>query len=168
MFLTRSCTNSSKSILNFPRTDVAVVIGANDVVNPDARDNPASPIAGMPILEVDRAKSVVVLKRGQGKGFLRPGESAILQTRDGNALRRREGYADEIGRRGAARVIGARASRPHTRRRRVDLFALCERSMRTGRPRSNQSNFANLGSSRNPARFGSCSNSGLIFVSQRN
>jgi proton-translocating NAD(P)+ transhydrogenase subunit beta len=50
-------------------TDVAVVIGANDVVNPDARDNPGSPIAGMPIVEVDRAKSVIVLKRGQGKGF---------------------------------------------------------------------------------------------------
>lgn len=53
----------------FSSTDVAVVIGANDVVNPDARDNPASPIAGMPILDVDRARSVVVLKRGQGKGF---------------------------------------------------------------------------------------------------
>ena len=52
-----------------PGTDVAVVIGANDVVNPDARDNPRSPIAGMPIIEVDRAKSVVVLKRGKGKGF---------------------------------------------------------------------------------------------------
>ncbi|MFN0119442.1 MAG: NAD(P)(+) transhydrogenase (Re/Si-specific) subunit beta [Blastocatellia bacterium] len=50
-------------------TDVAVVIGANDVVNPDARDNPKSPIAGMPIIEVDRAVSVVVLKRGKGKGF---------------------------------------------------------------------------------------------------
>jgi len=53
----------------FSSTDVAVVIGANDVVNPDARDNPRSPIAGMPILEVDRARSVVVLKRGKGKGF---------------------------------------------------------------------------------------------------
>jgi NAD(P) transhydrogenase subunit beta len=53
----------------FSSTDVAVVIGANDVVNPDARDNPQSPIAGMPILEVDRARSVVVLKRGKGKGF---------------------------------------------------------------------------------------------------
>jgi NAD(P) transhydrogenase subunit beta len=53
----------------FPATDVAIVIGANDVVNPDARDNPASPIAGMPIIEVDHAKSVVVLKRGQGRGF---------------------------------------------------------------------------------------------------
>ncbi|HSQ20172.1 MAG TPA: NAD(P)(+) transhydrogenase (Re/Si-specific) subunit beta [Blastocatellia bacterium] len=53
----------------FPATDVAVVIGANDVVNPDARDNPKSPIAGMPILEVDKARSVVVMKRGKGKGF---------------------------------------------------------------------------------------------------
>ncbi len=50
-------------------TDIAVVIGANDVVNPDARDNPKSPIAGMPIIEVDRAQSVIVLKRGKGKGF---------------------------------------------------------------------------------------------------
>ena len=53
----------------FPSTDVSVVVGANDVVNPDARENPSSPIAGMPILDVDRSKSVVVLKRGQGKGF---------------------------------------------------------------------------------------------------
>ena len=53
----------------FPSTDVAVVIGANDVVNPDARDNPEVAIAGMPILEVDRAKTVIVLKRGQGRGF---------------------------------------------------------------------------------------------------
>ncbi len=53
----------------FPSTDVVVVVGANDVVNPDARDNANSPIAGMPILEVDKAKSVIVLKRGQGRGF---------------------------------------------------------------------------------------------------
>lgn len=52
-----------------PATDVAVVIGANDVVNPDARDNPKSPIAGMPIIEVDRCHTVIVLKRGRGKGF---------------------------------------------------------------------------------------------------
>jgi NAD(P) transhydrogenase subunit beta len=53
----------------FASTDIAVVIGANDVVNTDARDNSSSPIAGMPILEVDKAKLVVVLKRGRGKGF---------------------------------------------------------------------------------------------------
>jgi len=53
----------------FPRTDVAVVVGANDVVNPDARNNQASPIYGMPILNVDDAQTVVVLKRSMNPGF---------------------------------------------------------------------------------------------------
>jgi NAD(P) transhydrogenase subunit beta len=53
----------------FPRTDVAVVIGANDVVNPDARNNQGSPIYGMPILNVDQAQTVVVLKRSMNPGF---------------------------------------------------------------------------------------------------
>jgi NAD(P) transhydrogenase subunit beta len=53
----------------FARTDVALVIGANDVTNPAARDNPGSPIYGMPILEVDKAASVVVLKRTMAPGF---------------------------------------------------------------------------------------------------
>jgi NAD(P) transhydrogenase subunit beta len=53
----------------FPSTDVAVVIGANDVVNPAARKDKASPIYGMPILDVDKAKATFVLKRGKGKGF---------------------------------------------------------------------------------------------------
>jgi NAD(P) transhydrogenase subunit beta len=53
----------------FVETDVAVVVGANDVINPAARTNPASPIFGMPILKVDDAKSVLVLKRGKGRGF---------------------------------------------------------------------------------------------------
>ena len=46
-----------------------MVIGANDVVNPAARSDKASPIYGMPILDVDKARSVFVLKRGKGKGF---------------------------------------------------------------------------------------------------
>jgi len=50
-------------------SDVVAVIGAHDVVKPDAPDNPNSRLAGMPILEVVRAKSVGVLKRGQGKGL---------------------------------------------------------------------------------------------------
>ena len=52
-----------------PSTDVAIVIGANDVVNPDAIDNPDSPIHGMPIVEAYRARNVFVLKRGRGTGF---------------------------------------------------------------------------------------------------
>ena len=53
----------------FERTDVALVIGANDVVNPAARTDPSSPIHGMPILNVDQARSIIVLKRGMGTGF---------------------------------------------------------------------------------------------------
>jgi len=53
----------------FAQTDVVLVVGANDVVNPAARDDPSSPIYGMPILDVDRARNVVVLKRSMGHGF---------------------------------------------------------------------------------------------------
>ena len=53
----------------FPRADVALVVGANDVTNPAARSNPGSPIYGMPILDVDQAKSVVVIKRSMGRGY---------------------------------------------------------------------------------------------------
>jgi NAD(P) transhydrogenase subunit beta len=53
----------------FPQTDVVLVVGANDVVNPAARDDPSSPIYGMPILDVDRARNIIVLKRSMGHGF---------------------------------------------------------------------------------------------------
>jgi NAD(P) transhydrogenase subunit beta len=53
----------------FARTDVVLVIGANDVVNPDARSNAGSPIYGMPILNVDQSQAVVVLKRSMNPGF---------------------------------------------------------------------------------------------------
>ena len=53
----------------FPQTDVVVVVGANDVVNPAARNQPGSPIYGMPILDVDRAHNVVVIKRSLATGF---------------------------------------------------------------------------------------------------
>ncbi|MDF1663677.1 MAG: NAD(P)(+) transhydrogenase (Re/Si-specific) subunit beta, partial [Planctomycetota bacterium] len=54
---------------DFEQTDVALVLGANDVVNPDGRENPDSPIAGMPILDVDKARTVVVIKRSLSPGF---------------------------------------------------------------------------------------------------
>jgi H+-translocating NAD(P) transhydrogenase subunit beta len=53
----------------FPRTDVTLVIGANDVTNPAAKNEPGSPIYGMPILEVDKSHSVIVLKRSMASGF---------------------------------------------------------------------------------------------------
>ncbi len=54
---------------DFPETDVAIVIGSNDIVNPAAQDDPNSPIAGMPVLECWKAKQVFVSKRGQGTGY---------------------------------------------------------------------------------------------------
>lgn len=53
----------------FPRTDVAIVLGANDVVNPDAKTDPTSPLYGMPVLEVDQARQVFVVKRSLGAGY---------------------------------------------------------------------------------------------------
>ena len=54
---------------DFPTTDVVIVIGSNDIVNPAAQDDPNSPIAGMPVLECWKAKQVFVSKRGQGTGY---------------------------------------------------------------------------------------------------
>jgi H+-translocating NAD(P) transhydrogenase subunit beta len=54
---------------DLPNTDVAIVLGANDVVNPAARTDASSPIYGMPILNVDKAKQCFVIKRGKGAGY---------------------------------------------------------------------------------------------------
>lgn len=73
----------------FEQTDVAIVLGANDVVNPMARDVPNCPIAGMPILDVDKARTVVVIKRSLSPGFagipnpLFAGDSTLMLFADG-------------------------------------------------------------------------------------
>ena len=54
---------------DFPNTDVTIVVGSNDIVNPAAQEDPNSPIAGMPVLEVWKSKQVFVSKRGQGTGY---------------------------------------------------------------------------------------------------
>ena len=54
---------------DFPNTDVVIILGANDIVNPAAQEDPNSPIAGMPVLEVWKARQVIISKRGQGRGY---------------------------------------------------------------------------------------------------
>jgi NAD(P) transhydrogenase subunit beta len=76
----------------FANTDVVLVIGANDVVNPVAKTDPTSPIYGMPILDVDQARNVIVIKRGKGRGFagienaLFYADNTRLLYGDGNAV----------------------------------------------------------------------------------
>ena len=54
---------------DFPSTDAVLILGANDIVNPSAQDDPNSPIAGMPVLEVWKSSQVFIFKRGQGRGY---------------------------------------------------------------------------------------------------
>ena len=54
---------------DFPEADMVIILGANDIVNPAAQDDPNSPIAGMPVLEVWKARQVIISKRGQGRGY---------------------------------------------------------------------------------------------------
>ena len=94
----------------FARADVALVIGANDVVNPAARNDPTSPIHGMPILNVDQAQRVIVLKRSMNPGFAGHRERAVLQVEHGHAVRRRQDLAH------AARGRGQDGDAPRGRR----------------------------------------------------
>ena len=92
----------------FARTDVVLVVGANDVTNPAARTNPESPIYGMPILEVDRAKQVIVLKRSLGTGFAGRRQRALLRAELLDAVRRRQGVAERARRRRQRALIWRR------------------------------------------------------------
>ena len=76
----------------FPNTDVVIVLGANDVVNPLARDSAGTPISGMPILNVDQARTVVVIKRSLSPGFagiknpLFAADNTLMLFGDGKAM----------------------------------------------------------------------------------
>ena len=87
----------------FPQTDVVLVIGANDVVNPAARNEPGSPIYGMPILNVDQAHQIVVMQALDGDRLRGDRQPALPRPEDGDAVRRREGVGAEArrGRQGA-------------------------------------------------------------------
>ena len=85
----------------FSRTDVTLVIGANDVTNPAAKNEPGSPIYGMPILEVDRSGAVIVLKRSMASGFAGHRQPAVLRPQDLAAVRRREAVCERHHLRGA-------------------------------------------------------------------
>ena len=71
---------------DFADTDVVLVIGANDTVNPAAMEDPNSPIAGMPVLEVWKAQNVIVFKTLYGGGLRRRSKPIILQRKHSNAL----------------------------------------------------------------------------------
>ena len=74
----------------FPRTDVSLVIGANDVTNPPRRTTPASPIYGMPILDVESSHSVIVIKRSMNPGFAGIENELYYKPADRDAVRRRQ------------------------------------------------------------------------------
>ena len=81
---------------DFPTTDVAIVIGSNDIVNPAAQEDPNSPIAGMPVLEVWKAKQVFVSKRGQGTGYSGIENPLFFKENTPDVLRRRQEVARRV------------------------------------------------------------------------
>ena len=82
-----------------PNADVALIIGANDVVNPVAETDPKSPIAGMPIIQAYKARTVMVIKRSMNPGFRRHRQRSVLHAQHPHAVRRREGFSIQHGER---------------------------------------------------------------------
>ena len=89
---------------DFPQTDVVLVLGANDVVNPAARHNTGSPIYGMPILEVDKARVRDGRQAQHARGLRRHRERALLRPQDAHGVRRRQGRGGDL----TNEVTGAR------------------------------------------------------------
>ena len=85
-----SCSEMDDANPEFQRTDVSLVIGANDVTNPAAKNTPSSPIYGMPILEVADSHSVIVIKRSMNPGFAGIENELYFDPEDRDAVRRRE------------------------------------------------------------------------------
>ena len=96
----------------FPRTDVALVVGANDVVNPAAKNTPGSPIYGMPVLNVDQSQAVVVLKRSMNTGFAGIDNELFYRPEDDDAVRRRQGVARQPRHLGQERLTQQRGQTP--------------------------------------------------------
>ena len=97
-----------------PQTDVVVILGANDVVNPAARSDPRSPIYGMPIIDVDRAGSVVVVKRSLSPGFAGIDNPLFYDPKTSMLFADAKKALEHVGRRreGALAAGRCRSSRP--------------------------------------------------------
>ena len=117
---------------DFPNTDVALVIGANDVVNPLARTDKTSPIYGTPILDADRARTVMVIKRSMSPGLRGHRQRAVLHEQHPHAVRRREEF------RGRHREGTRRAPRTNGRKSGMVRADTCVASCVKNHPRTPQ------------------------------